>query len=484
MLTWKGLHSDMSQELTVFFLSLAGSVMNNLQLVFAMLLVIIVSACFLGRYISLSKKLVISSFGIFLITIICTVAFNVFFGEDIDSEIYFSTTLVLTSLMFIYSFVFYLLAYKEKRLLRAIEATICLYLFSLYISNFSQLAVIYLAGGTPDIYEKLYYENFAVDPLWLAIAAMSLLVTLALFFIAYLGFYRPKKFYIIGIPYRILFIVWLVLFVILPFIPAVVPDDEITIEERYQMISLMFGIGIILLGLAVPVVMIIASAERTLREKNKSQESYLAAELEYIGQYKKQQVETRAFRHDIKNNLAIAHMMLEQDKTDEARAYISDMLGNVSALSPKYVTGDEMLDIIIAMKADKMNEMNIAFTLDGVVDGGLKMKPMDMCSIFANSLDNAIEAASKCENPFVSFSIKRTDKFFVIKITNSASEKIDTGKLLASSGYTSKDDKEHHGFGLMNIRRAVDDYNGMIKAESSVDSFSLSIMMPRSNQQK
>ena len=104
---------------------------------------------------------------------------------------------------------------------------------------------------------------------------------------------------------------------------------------------------------------------------------------------------------------------------------------------------------------------------------------MDMCSIFANALDNAIEAASSCEAPHISLNIKRTDKFFVIKITNSASKKIDAEKLLSSSGYTSKKDKDHHGFGLMNVRRAVEVHNGILKADSQADSFTLSIMLPR-----
>ena len=469
----------MTEEQLEYILSIANSVMNNLQLVLTMLLVIIVSACFLGRYISLSKKLVISSFGVFFITIIGSLLLNIVYKGDVDTETYYNASLVLTSLMFVYGFVFYLLAYKEKRFLRAIEATVCFYLVAVYIANFSQLAVIYIAGGTPDIYERLYYEKFATDPLWAAMSALTFVVTLALFIIAYFGFYRPKKFYVISVPSRILFIVWLAFFVIIPFIPAVLPDNVITFDERYQIMSLMFGIGIIILGLAVPVIVVIASVERSLREKTKSQEAYLAAELEYIGQYKRQQTETRAFRHDIKNNLSMIQMMLEQGHEDEARDHIAEMLGNVSSLSPKYVTGDEMLDIIISMKADKMEEQNIAFTLDGVADGGFKIKPMDMCSIFANALDNAIEAASACSEPFINFNIKRTDKFFVIKVKNSATGKTDADKLLSSSGYTSKKDKDHHGFGLMNIRHSVEGCNGILKAESDNDSFTLSIMMPR-----
>ena len=122
------------------------------------------------------------------------------------------------------------------------------------------------------------------------------------------------------------------------------------------------------------------------------------------------------------------------------------------------------------------------FALDGVADGGLKIKPMDMCSIFANALDNAIEAAFSCEDPFVTFSIKRTDKFFVFKITNSSQGKVDVEKLMNSTGYTSKEDKEHHGFGLMNVRRTVEACDGVIKVSSEENTFILSIMMPRPGQ--
>ena len=471
----------MTEEMIMFIYSLVNSVLNNAQIILAMLLVIMVSACFLGRYIQLSKKLVLSSLGVLLLTIISTLILNFIYTDDITNEEYFVMSNIMSMAMFVYGFIFYLFAFKEKKFIRALESTLCFYLFSLYISNFSEISVIYLAGGTEEIYEDLYYNNYATGPLWLAISSVNFLLTLLLFLIAYFGFYRPKKFYVISTPYRILFVVWILLFMIVPFIPVVLPSEEITFEERYRLMSFLFGIGIVLLGLAAPVIMVISSVERSLREKNKSQETYINAELEYIGQYKKQQIETRAFRHDIKNNLSMIQMMLEQGHEDEARSHLADLLGNVSSLSPKYVTGDEMLDIIISMKADKMDAQNITFDLDGVADGGLKIKPADMCSIFANALDNAIEAASACSEPYIRFSIKRTDKFFVIKIKNSATGKTDTDKLLSSSGYTSKKDKDHHGFGLMNVRRSVEDCNGILKAESENDSFTLSIMMPRAD---
>ena len=474
----------MAQETLEFIVDIIFSILSNLQFMLSMLLVVIVAACFLGRYIVLSKKLVLLTLGVLGCSVIGAIVINIIysaggFSDYTDNEAMLNIQGVGNIILFTYSFIFYLFAFKEKRLLRAIESTICLYLVSVYESTFAEITVVFFAGGTNEIYNKIFYENFITDPLWKIINSVAFLIALALFLITYFGFYRPKKYYIISIPARIMFVVWMATFVIFPFLPAAVEGPEVTFELRYNIMSIIYAVGVVILGLAAPVLLVIFSAERSMIEKNKSQEAYLAAELEYIGQYKRQQVETRAFRHDVKNNLAMTKMMLDEGHVDEAREHIADMLGKVSSLSPKYITGDEMLDIIIFMKADRMNELNIRFELDGVADGGLGIKPMDMCSIFANALDNAIEAASSCESPFVSFSIKRTDKFFVIKITNSASKKVDVGKLLSSSGYTSKKDKDHHGFGLMNVRRAVEDCNGMLKASSDDKSFTLSIMMPR-----
>lgn len=461
-------------------IDILSSVFSNLCFIISLLLVILVAACFLGRYIFLTRKLILSTLSALVISIAGSLILSALFpSEEYKVETAYLVNYAINGIMYVFAFFFYFFAYKEKRFLRAVESVICLYVFSLYISTFSQLTVLYLAGGTAEDFEKIFLDNLATGPYWLAIILLTFILTLTLFLIVYFGFYRGKRYYVVGIPYRILFVIWTLMFIVIPFYPAAFPQELLSIDRRYHAMSIMYAVGIITLGLIVPVFVLLFSAERTLQARNKYQESYLAAELEYMNQYKKQQTETRAFRHDIKNNLAITSMMLEKGDLEGARSHISDMLGNVSSLSPQFVTGDDMLDIIVSMKADRMEELGISFMLDGVADGGLKIRPMDMCSIFANALDNAIEAASSCKSPSISLNIRRTDRFFIIKISNSTSSKVDTDKLMASTGYTSKADKEQHGFGLLNIRRSVEDYNGVLKAESTDDTFTLSIMMPR-----
>ena len=327
--------------------------------------------------------------------------------------------------------------------------------------------------------------------LMLVYVGISFIVTILILLLLYFGYYKKGRFYVLGIKSRIFFIVWLFVFWIFPSIPVYGTDDAM----KFRLLSYIFGVIIPVVGVIAPSLLVMTAAEKSLKEKNEYQENYLNAELEYIEQYKRSQTETRAFRHDIINNLSLTSMMLDEGRTEEAGEHLKSLLGNVKALSPSIITGDEMLDCIVAMKADKMKEMGIAFSTDGVVDGGLHMKPMDVCSIFANALDNAIEACSHllpetneegsgeetaAENkPHVDMKIKRTEKFFVINIANSAKGKVDIEKLMSSSGYTSKKDTEHHGFGLRNIRRSVEEYDGILKAESKDDEFSLAIMIPR-----
>ena len=498
------------------FMNITTIVISNIQFILAMLIILMVAACFLGRYIVISKKMIIGSCGVILLYIVFIVIYTIVINNkyadlmDIDDisqfdfeqlerlqKISIISEYVINGLVFLYAFVFYLIAFKARRLLCAIESTVCLWLFYNYIQGMLLYAYGYISGGDLDSsFATLNDIGYDSSTMLFRFTLISFASVLLILLILYFGYYRRKRFYVLSIKSRIFFVVWLVIFNFFPAIPA---GGE-TIEEKYKLLSYVFGVLIPIIGFVAPALLVLVAADKSLKEKNEYQETYLAAQLAYIEQYKKSQTETRAFRHDIINNLSLANMLMEEGKTEEAGAHIKSLLGNVSALSPQYITGDEMLDCIVAMKAAKMDELGINFTSDGVVDGGLNMKPMDICSIFANAMDNAIEAAQKSSHdssdehesqyeynasngqeasPYVSLRIKRTGQFFILKISNSTLTKVDVDRLMVTSGYTSKKDKEHHGFGLRNISRTVEKYDGFVKADSDEKEFSLSIMIPR-----
>ena len=484
------------------FLSILISASSNLSFILLMLIVVMIAACFLGRDIVITKKMVLGAFGIFGVQLAVSIGMNVvmyvqnsanymqMYEKDasigtMESELYqifLTSSIVLTVVAYIYAFGFYYFAFQTKKLRRAIGAIVLLFAANLYLSALLLFAIVYMAGGKWEtmnaILSRIQTKYSAVMNLQYIVKAIAYaILALCLYF----RFYKPGHRYVIPMRDRIIFTVWLLGASLLPLLPF----EEI-LEERYRILSTEFGVMLILVGLVAPIVVIMSATSRALKEKNDYQERYLQAELEYIERYKESQTQTSAFRHDIVNQLTLMSMLADQGKAREARAHLQELLDNVQSLSPRYVTGDEMLDCIVSMKAEKMKNQGIAFRTEGVVDGGLGMKPMDVCAIFANAFDNAMEAVNVAgvSDPKISLEIKRTQQFFVLKISNPVKEKVDVEKLLSMEGYTSKQDKDHHGFGLRNIRSCVEKNEGLLKVQSDEREFSLSIMIPRKSGRK
>ena len=114
------------------------------------------------------------------------------------------------------------------------------------------------------------------------------------------------------------------------------------------------------------------------------------------------------------------------------------------------------------------------------------MKPVDVCSIFANAFDNAIEACEKLSDDsekFIKLAVKRTDKFFSIKLQNTMpkDDNVNLAEKIFTDGerLTTKKDKAHHGFGTQNIKASIAKYDGIEKVEVEDGLFTLSIMIPR-----
>ena len=477
-------------DIIIFFLS-------NASIIMLMFIVVMVASCFLGRNIMITKKMVIASLGVvlasglinccngWLLKIFQPDLYADIINERITEEVlkqYFlfssKVSAILSYAVYVYVFIIFLFAYQEKKLVRAIESILCFYLIILFSGLIMVYEFIYSAGGKWETFIAIETRYGRTYIAWNNAYAITSFCFYALVLaILYFGFYRKKIRYSIQLRYKILFIVWFIAFLIIPFIPFDMENDDMAL--RYQSLCHVMAIFIPLLGVFAPILLVMGVTAKALKEKNEAQEQYLSAELEYIERYKNTQTQTRAFRHDIINNLTLTTMLMDQGKTQEAKEHLEELLGNVQALSPQFVTGDEMLDCIVSMKAEKMTSKGIAFTADGIADGGLHMKPMDVCGVFANALDNAIEAATETKDPSIAMQIKRTDKFFVVNIENSVAEKIDLEKLMATDGYTTKKNKEHHGFGLQNIRRIVEKNDGLVQIKSLDDRFSLSIMIPR-----
>lgn len=82
---------------------------------------------------------------------------------------------------------------------------------------------------------------------------------------------------------------------------------------------------------------------------------------------------------------------------------------------------------------------------------------IDICTIFSNIIDNAIEAVSLVEgNKYIDISLRKHNNYLVISEKNPCKNKV---TIVDNSIDSTKKDHGNHGFGLVNIKEVVGKYD-------------------------
>lgn len=179
--------------------------------------------------------------------------------------------------------------------------------------------------------------------------------------------------------------------------------------------------------------------------------------------------------HDLKNHI----MCIKNFNTkEEIISYINNLELQISDFENFRNTGNGTLDIILGEKTSICKKHNIEFE-DNINISKLKcIQDTDICAIFANALDNAIEACLKIDNEIEKrIEVKATyiNGFAIIKFTNT---KVNVIKFSDKRIQTNKCDKKMHGIGISSIKYIASKYNGEVIINYSDNEFILKIMIP------
>ena len=430
----------MSDILTLIFPLLLLFVTNMLQLMSSYGSALIISRNVIGRNCRIGKKDIVISFAaanimnliVYAIQVaIYAIRFLSLAPGLTDSELadaigeyrlsdneYEAYSYISLACLFAVFFVTFLLKYKYKRFSSALLSSLIFISIGIGEQNLINNILLLISNDWQKSLD-LYMYSAGTEASSTLHLIISSLVQFIIFLILYIAIYKKGKMLDIKPVY---IIVLCVLFLAvtssgsIPFSKDF-PEEQITYYAR-----IMLAVFIPLILLSVTLILILNKLREDQKAANEYQAQYLEAELAYIAQYKKNVGETRKFRHDIINNLSLMEMMVNDGHIEEAREHLKQMLENINSLSHRFATGDEMLDLIVNMKASAMEDGKIAFQCSGSLDGGLDMKPFDICGVFAGALDNAIAESKSCETPEINMSISETEDSRIISIRNNFTE--------------------------------------------------------------
>lgn len=210
---------------------------------------------------------------------------------------------------------------------------------------------------------------------------------------------------------------------------------------------------------------------REQEQRDKVQIAQLQQQYAYYQDKLKDEERIRSIYHDLKNHLLV---MESRQNTEETRQMAETLRSQIADYEDYVHTGNEFLDIILKDKAAKAREKQIDFSAMVDFHGIDFMEPLDISTIFGNAIDNAIEASENLPEykRLITVKAERVRDMLLITIENNTPP----GNHLTEG--TTKKDRFVHGFGIPNIKKAVEKYGGQCSFQQEGRTYRLNILIP------
>ncbi len=189
------------------------------------------------------------------------------------------------------------------------------------------------------------------------------------------------------------------------------------------------------------------------------------------------ELNVRRLHHDMKNHLlAIRHLSGDPDAQN---AYLSDLLEKELSAMEKYVqTGNDLLNGLLDEKVTQANSLGIQLSAALDFRPCAYMDDTDICAIFGNIVDNAIEAAAQVEDAaqrIISLSSRQAAGRLIISCTNPYAGTLHQEE----KAFISSKAAPGHGIGLLSVRRSVEKYGGVLTIDTEQPGiFRLLLLLP------
>ena len=227
---------------------------------------------------------------------------------------------------------------------------------------------------------------------------------------------------------------------------------------------------LLLLFLNIFVVYFYITAARS-NEAEKKSRLYRQKEVLVYQHYQKLEESYRQSRkivHDVKNHIQALGKLYEEGQIEEAEKYKEEVFHLLNQNNHTWYTENRMLNIILNEKLCHENLRDARLELDIEENCLDRIREIDITTIFANLLDNAIEAMGRDKEPeekYLKILAKREKEFLMIQVENSKSRHPEKWE-------------GHQGLGLENVREAIKPYEGNCTITDEEKRFQAVILIP------
>ena len=242
------------------------------------------------------------------------------------------------------------------------------------------------------------------------------------------------------------------------------------------MISILMMVTVELLYIMCIGAAVIATFCKNYKEESLLKDEYLRLSKQHYETLLKNTQEIRSLRHDMQSHVnALSYFSKEKD-WEKLQAYIEEV--NENAQKVRLYTVNVNHGFINAILEDSLSkEPEIAFSCVGKILADIQIDDYDLCTIFSNLIRNAVEACNRLPEgakKWIHLDLYMLQDNLYIRMENPVMSEINVQKL---EGSTSKEDKKNHGFGIYNLKNAVEKYQGEVSFDCEDQKFIAEIVL-------
>lgn len=158
--------------------------------------------------------------------------------------------------------------------------------------------------------------------------------------------------------------------------------------------------------------------------------------------------------------MSVLNGLLNHGELDESKAYLNKLKTVSTSLSFPYQTGNPVVDILLSGKLGLAKEITTEISL--LLPRPCGIEDFDLCVIFANALDNAINACRLTEGvKSIRISGERQGDFYMLAFENTCLD----------------EPLPPAGIGLSNIKSVAEKYDGAMLTEKVGQRFFLNVLL-------
>lgn len=227
-------------------------------------------------------------------------------------------------------------------------------------------------------------------------------------------------------------------------------------------VSLIVSISILL---QYSLILFMTLANEGLRFQHYLNKKYLRVQQENYEYLEYREEETKRFRHDYKNHLNSLQILCKEKRYEDVENYINEISERLKQHNVYFSVCNSFVDAILNYYYQKMRKIHIKFKISGKMPRICNINLFDLCTIVSNLLDNAIEAVEKLneDKRFIEMTFRYDNLMIYCNVLNPYSGELDIYK----NKIISKKNSKNHGYGLSNVRKSVDIYNGSLDIKTS-----------------